>query len=300
VVKSSFPLPRCGSLGGRRKQRAVVEAAGVKIALIGSFLVAALPSPVAPPPPGPSPSPELREIGHVRTTALCTMLRDGVVPAVAGLAKNDELIDAGHRGFSKMARDVSDSSSAGAAMDKMYLGQIQTRLVRNLKTLEALLGDRARFPDDPGSAAAADTNSMKSELKAVADSQREALALLSGVVETEAQGQMQHEMSDQMSSVTGRPGPAPFGRATDAPVSFLGSAGLPEDPPATGLPTLAPNMSTLGGHTVYDTILAALESRQLTIAHREQSVSTSVIAAVRACRAGVAPQEAPAPAPSSP
>jgi hypothetical protein len=119
------------------------------------------------------------------------------------------------------------------------------------------------------------------------------------VLETEALGQMQHEMSDQMNSVTGRQGPAPLGRATDAPVSFLGSAGLPEDLPATGLPTLASKMSTLRGHTAYDTILAALESGQLTIARREQVATASVIAAVHECHASGAPQESPSPSPSS-
>jgi hypothetical protein len=271
----------------------------VKIAMIGGLFLAAIPPLVTPLAPTPSPAPELREIGHVRTTALCAMLRDGVAPAVAGLTKNDELINAGHRAFSKMARDVSDNSSAGTTLDKMYLGQLETRLRRNLKTLNALLADRGRFPDDPSSGVAADAVSIKSEVKSVADSQREALGLLSGVLETEALGQMQHEMSDQMNSVTGRQGPAPLGRATDAPVSFLGSAGLPEDLPATGLPTLASKMSTLRGHTAYDTILAALESGQLTIARREQVATASVIAAVHECHASGAPQESPSPSPSS-
>ena len=248
-------------------------------------------------PATPTPAPVLPEIGRVRSNALCTTLRQNIAPTIAGLMKNDEIIGAGHRAFAKMAHDGTGASSAAIDIDKLYLEQVETRLVHNLGVIDRLLSDQKRFPDAPKSDDERDALVMRSQLQAVAASQRKALDLVSGTLETESLGQMQHEMSDQMRSATGQATPLPD--VTSEPVSFIGAAGLPDYQPVPGLPTTASKQSTLQGHTVYDEINAALEGTQSVTARREQLATSSVIAAVSDCRAGAGPASSSSPSPSA-
>jgi hypothetical protein len=94
---------------------------------------------------------------------------------------------------------------------------------------------------------------------------------------------MQHDINTQMTSATGPQAPLPA--ATSDPVSFMGSAGLPEYTPVSGLPTTASKTSSVGGHTVYDSIASALETTQLMTARREAAATSSVVAAVNDCHA---------------
>jgi hypothetical protein len=245
--------------------------------------------------PAPAPTAALPEIGRVRSNALCTTLRSNISPTIMGLMKNDEIIGAGHRAFSKMGRDQSGNSSAAIDIDKLYLEQVETRLVHNLGVVDKMLGDPKRFPAKPITNDDRDATMMKSQLLAVADQQRKALDLVSGTLETESLGQMQNDINNQMKSSTGNPAPLPA--ATSDPVSFIGAAGLPDYTPVAGLPTTASKTSTLGGHTVYDEIAAALEVTQGAIARNEQVAAASVITAVNECRASVEAQPSPSPTP---
>lgn len=262
--------------------------------MIGTlFLAAVTPLLVA---ASPSPTAALPEIGRVRSNVLCTTLRQNIAPTVAGLMKNDEIIGAGHRAFAKMSSDSAGTSSASIDIDKLYLEQIQTRLVHNLRVIDQLLGDTKRFPAVPKNDDERDAVTMRGQLLAVAASQRSALDLISGTLDTEALGQMQHDVNNQMKSATGQVGPQPI--ATSDPVSFIGTAGLPDDVPAAGIPTKNDKTSTLGGHTVYDEIMASLEGTQSTIARREVVASNAVVNAVGSCRASNDNQLPPSPTPS--
>jgi hypothetical protein len=243
-------------------------------------------------PATPTPAP-LPEIGRVRSNALCATLRQNIAPTILGLMKNDELVGAGHRAFAKMARDSAGTSAASVDIDKLYLEQVETRLVHNLKVVDKLLGDQQRFPAYPKSDDERDAITMRSQLLAVADAQRKALDLVSGTLETEALGQMQNDIDNQMKSATGPTSPLPV--ATSDPASFIGSAGLPEYSPVDGLPTTASKTSALGRHTVYDELAAALEETQATTARREAIATSTVIAAVNDCRATLSPQPSPSP-----
>jgi hypothetical protein len=247
-------------------------------------------------PATPTPAPVLPEIGRVRSNAMCTTLRQNIAPTVAGLMKNDEIIGAGHRAFAKMARDQSGASSAAMDIDKLYLEQVEARLVHNLALIDRLLGDQSRFPAAPKNDDERDALAMRSQLQAVAESQKKALDLVSGTLETEMLGQMQNELSGQMKSSVGQP--APQTAAASDPASFIGAAGLPEYAPASGVPTEAQKQSTLGGHSAFDQAAAALEVTQGTTARREQVATSSVINAVSDCRASVGPATSPAPAAS--
>jgi hypothetical protein len=257
-----------------------------------SMIVLAVLSPLfVPASPSPTPPAGLPEIGHVRSNALCTTLRANIAPTVLGLMKNDEIIGAGHRAFMKMAHDQSGTSGGSIEIDKLYLEQVESRLVHNLKVVDTLLGDQKRFPAQPQTDDERDAVAMKTQLIAVANVQRKALDLVSGTLETEALGQMQHDINNQMTSATGN-STAPQVAATSDPVSFIGAAGLPDDTPVAGLPTTTSKLSGVGGHTVYDEIAAALEANQLTAARREAAATPSVVAAVNDCKA-TAPEPTP-------
>ena len=247
-------------------------------------------------PATPTPSPAaLPEIGRVRSNALCTTLRQNIAPTILGLMKNDEIIGAGHRAFNKMARDSAGTSGASIDIDKLYLEQVETRLVHNLGVIDRMLGDAKRFPATPITDDDHAANAMKSQLLAVAEQQRKALDLVSGTLETESLGQMQHELNGQMQGATGQA--APPAPATPDPITFIGSAGLPDYSPVPGLPTTSSKMSTLGGHTVYDVIAASLENTQGTIAQREGIATSAVLSAVSECRAAASPAPAVSPTP---
>jgi hypothetical protein len=180
-------------------------------------------------------------------------------------------------------------------IDKLYLEQVETRLVHNLKVIDTLLSDDKHFPAAPKDGDERDALIMKSQLLAVADQQRKALDLVSGTLETEALGQMQGQIDNQMKSATGQSvvPPAP----TSDPVSFIGTAGLPEYTPVAGLPTTSNKSSTLGGHSIYDSIASALEGTQSSIARREAVATASVVNAVSSCRATITPSPAPSTTP---
>jgi hypothetical protein len=258
------------------------------------FLAVAMPL-LVPATPSPAPAANLPEIGRVRSTTLCTTLRTNIAPTVLGLMKNDEIIGAGHRAFAKMAHDQAGTSSGVIDIDKLYLEQVETRLVHNLKVIDTLLSDDKHFPAAPKDGDERDALIMKSQLLAVADQQRKALDLVSGTLETEALGQMQGQIDNQMKSATGQSvvPPAP----TSDPVSFIGTAGLPEYTPVAGLPTTSNKSSTLGGHSIYDSIASALEGTQSSIARREAVATASVVNAVSSCRATITPSPAPSTTP---
>lgn len=263
--------------------------------MIRTLLLAAVTPLFVPASPSPSPT-TLPEIGRVRSNALCTTLRTRIAPTVVGLMKNDEIIGAGHRAFMKMGRDSADNSAGSIEIDKLYLEQVETRLVHNLKVVDKLLGDAKLFPAAPANDDERDALLMKTQLMAVADSQRKALDLVSGTLETEALGQMQHDINNQMQSATGNAAPLPA--PTADPATFIGTAGLPDYSAQPGLPTRSSTLSTVGGHTVYDGLAGVLEQQQGTIAEHERVATSSVIAAVNACRANASP--APSAVPTAP
>ncbi len=258
--------------------------------MIRSLLLAAVTPLFVPASPSPPAAP-LPQIGRVRSNALCTTLRQNIAPSIAGLMKNDEIIGAGHRAFAKMSRDAGDNSSGSIEIDKLYLEQVETRLVHNLKVIDKMLGDEQRFPAQPKTADEREAAAMKSQLLAVAQSQRRALDLVSGTLDTEMLGQLQSDNDNAMKAAVGAPGPVSV--PTAEPVSFIGAAGLPDYSPQAGLPTRESKLSTLGGHTPYDGAAEALEETQVTTAHREQVVTAAVIAAVGDCRATIAPSPVP-------
>lgn len=152
--------------------------------------------------PSPSPTP-LKTIGHVRTSLLCTALGDNILHTIEGLQINDNMIDQGRVLLAKMAVDSVEgtqvapptckgcprgggSADHGLQMDNVLLGQVVQLVAKNLAKVDTLLNDPKRFPAAPASDDQKMLASAKSSLQAVADSQRVALNILSGTMETTA------------------------------------------------------------------------------------------------------------------
>ncbi|HLY02040.1 MAG TPA: hypothetical protein VKR56_06020 [Candidatus Cybelea sp.] len=156
--------------------------------LVGQQLVAqvtATPSSSETPPP-------LKEIGHVHTSRLCSVLRHSLFPAVAGLRIDDDMIGKGQTMMQKTADDaalgatsaqITGGAGAGSEMDNFQLGVLSSGLARNLGKIEALLNDAGSFQTDPTDDDGRMLSAAKARLEAVAARQRVSLNVLSATAE---------------------------------------------------------------------------------------------------------------------
>ncbi len=226
-----------------------------------------------------SPSP-LPEIGRTRSKGFCTTVRDNVAPTLLGLMKTDDIIGAGHQAFAKMAHDQVARSGPALEMDRLYLSKVAISIAHNLKVVDKLLADPARFP----AKATTDDEQFALEVKArladVAKAQRSALDIINGTIETDKLGQMQTEFPTQPAT-TQNTTTSDYG----APTSFLDVSGLPSYAPIPVLdrrPLLAGN--TAAGKGAYDRLITALELQQAQIQRVEAPAGVTVTAAAVACR----------------
>ncbi len=196
-----------------------------------------------------------------------------------------------------MSRDAAGTSSASIEIDKLYLEQIETRLVHNLSVIDRKLGDVKHFPVVAQSDDEQDADALKKQLLAVAAEQRKALNLISGTLATESLGQMRNDIAGAtMQNSLQPPSSQPQAAATADPTSFIGVAGLPDFAPVAAFSKTA-KLSNLAGHTVFDQVALQLEDTQATIAHHENVATETVIRTAEQCRAVVVPSPAPSSSP---
>jgi hypothetical protein len=162
-------------------------------------------------------TPALKEIGHVRSSTLCTALRHNLFPAVEGLRIDDAMIDRGQAILVRTAKDAAayaaDASltagsagdpfaqeaganagsasatgggNAGSEMDSFQLGILTQNLAKNLDKVEALLDDPQIFAGTPTSDDQRALAQAKSRLEDVVARQRASLNILSATGETNA------------------------------------------------------------------------------------------------------------------
>lgn len=138
--------------------------------------------------PAQAPAPAataIPEIAHVRSSPFCSALRENVGHAIGGILANDALVAASKPVFMKMGHDFSmDVHGASLHLDMSRMEEISGSLLHNLKVIDALLGDPARFPKAPKTADERALVSMRDDLAKVASAQRKALNLVEGVVDT--------------------------------------------------------------------------------------------------------------------
>lgn len=205
---------------------------------------------------GPAPSPAPPAVAP-HSQALCTTLRENVRTALAGLMKNDTVIEAGRSAFAKMALEQSMGSS-GAAMERLYVENAVGALGRNLDEIDRLLADPVRFPAGDASEDARAAGAMKAELAAIEDAQKKALNLFSGVLESSP------------------PGPAQPGLAGDA-----GSMELPVTPDQLDTRTRA--NTTFAGTSLYGHVADDIAANERETQALESKAAVTVMAAAADC-----------------
>jgi hypothetical protein len=256
-------------------------------AIFVAFAVAASPSPIPTAMPSPTPSATpLREIGRVRSRALCTTLRENVAPTLAKLIEGDARIVAGRSTFVKMGEDVVFRNRARMELDRIALDVSVHHLARSIIAADTLLADAKRFPANPQADDERDAAAMKKQLQAVIDEQKHALNLFSGLLETDRMGQMQHDFPLAIAHAIAADGVKPQ-EDTSETVSFLDVAGLPNDPATktiTDATTAATMQHGLFGRTIYDTFAGEVARHQHRIATIELSASDTVHVALADCR----------------
>lgn len=247
--------------------------------------------------PQPTPRPvqgavALKEIGHVRTTAFCTILREGIAPTLAGLIVNDGVLAKAPQTFAKMGRDaVIDRSAVSLRMDEIHLEAIIDAMVRNFAIIDKLTNDRDRFPADPKTDDGRALEQIRTQLVAVSDGQRVALNLMGNVLDAEQRGDLMNEGPGKLSAMLGEstpPGtssgskgsafaPKPFGAGHLTDSGLPAAPGDPIDYSAIGVPTLL-------GSSPYKTIVGVVVEDQREVAAAEGTASASVLSAVAQCK----------------
>lgn len=127
--------------------------------MLGTIVVAFL---LVAPSPAPSPAPSHQA---------CTTLRENVRTALAGLMKDDQIIEAGRKAYQKMASDRT-ANARDVAIDRLYVENAVTAMVHNLALVDEQLADPSRFPTDSATSDARATLAMKAQLTAIAAQQK--------------------------------------------------------------------------------------------------------------------------------
>lgn len=233
--------------------------------------------------PAPSASP-LKQIIEVRSRQFCTTLVQRVEPAIAGLIKNDALIEHGRGGLLRTGADAT-AGSAAVGMDKLGIRNVALAMTHNIAVIDGILDDPARFPKTPSSADERAADGIKMQLLNIAARQQLVVNAMLGTVETTAMGAMKgdlpvgnptaHARSQNPTAISG-PG---------APAGDL-STGL-EDPHTLSVSALM--NSDIAGRTIYDKLAALIARHQAVSESVEATAADAVVAAAASCRGASPP-----------
>lgn len=251
------------------------------------------PAGTATPAPGETP---LKEIGRVRTVALCNTVRWNIAPTLLGLIKNDEVIGKGRNAFLKMSDDMLANSPGALELDRKYMDRVVSAMVHNLKVVDTLLDQDKRFTNTGNAGDDELAARMRTQLRAIAKVQHDSLDALSGALETDRLGLMQHEGIDDAANSLNA-GPKSLGKdSSTEPTTFIDAAGLPADPNFMDPRTIG--KSNTHRNTIYDKFAQYVDYQRNDAARAEQIATPAIVQAADGCRA--VPVTSPPPlAPSS-
>jgi hypothetical protein len=240
--------------------------------------------------PAPAASP-LPVIGHTHAKGFCDTVRENVAPSVLGLMKTDELVGASHRVFAKMAQDQTASEPTALQMDRVYLDQVVHAMANNMRVMDKLISDPNRFPKVAHSDDERLEQLLQAQLRAAREQQNAALNQINGIMETNGLADSAGEVQSSSVVAAMTPGQTHYGGTGwvtpngNNGTGFMGAASLanPGPGPLPDPRDLAID-NTRMGHTVWDRALAAIEVDQTRIAHAEQTLSPTVVAAALGCQ----------------
>jgi hypothetical protein len=217
------------------------------------------------------------EIIHVTSSPFCSTLRDSVRPAIAGLMKDDQIIDAGHNAFLRLA--AAQRAGGGQAQIHAALTDAVRALDKNLATIDGILANPAEFAAASASSEASEAADIKAKLLAIASNQKLVANAINGTYETAALGQMQTELP--LGSPIAEPdGPQSQLGAQSAPL--LASAGI-RDPQALDTTFLLDEGGF--GTSAGDRLAALVASNEAETQTLEATAATAILHAAANCSA---------------
>lgn len=169
--------------------------------LLFAVVVSAEPAPTATP---------LKTIIRIRTSPICTTIRQNVADVMNGLQANDKLVSASKPVLLRMGKEFQPVGLAGQTFDNMpnhlageasvpggthdtnpalvldnqRVTELSAELTHNLAIIDTLLADKTKFPTQASAADDEQTKLLQSELQAIADQQRRSLSILAGLADT--------------------------------------------------------------------------------------------------------------------
>ena len=205
----------------------------VMLLVLGAFSFGSLPS--------PSPAPPLKTITTVRSSPLCTALRENIGPSIHGLIQNNVAIGKGKSLFLKMTKDLVSRYDAVPKMnvDMVQLDRVVAEMVHNLAAVNAALSDSARFIGKPATDDQRRFLEMRRQLQALAERQNEALNVFSGTYYDYSSNQLQFNddraglatlpiaMQNETSEMTAAPSPSPKPTSASIPLRTPSPSGTP-------------------------------------------------------------------------
>ncbi|MGZ6159611.1 MAG: hypothetical protein ACXWMZ_08970 [Vulcanimicrobiaceae bacterium] len=246
----------------------------------------ALPSPAPTPPLVP-----LKTIANVRSTPFCSALRETVAPAIAALIGNDDLISASPRGFAAYSKDAYFwQSNASATLDVARIESLITPIVKNTKSVEALLSSH-RFSATPQSDDDTALVRIRDRLRDVLTQQKRALNIISGFVDTEQlESIAQDDPPARLPFVPLLAPPKDQNAMPAIPGIELIPRGTPLPPTLDAIDEIRKTYGTLFSSTPVTPIIQDMAATQIATATTEALAAQSVLEAVPKC--------APAPSPT--
>ena len=159
--------------------------------------------------PAPTSSP-LKTIIRIKTSPLCTTIRQNVVNVMNGLQANDGIVNASKPVLLRMGTEFEPVGLAGKTFDNapnrlagdaslpggthdtnpalllnnQRLKQLVNELQHNLAIIESALADTTKFPAVATSDDDKQTQLLRAQLQAIADQQKRNLAVLAGLTDT--------------------------------------------------------------------------------------------------------------------
>ncbi len=143
---------------------------GIAFSAVLTASLAAAPQPVATP---------LKTIINERSSPFCAQLRQTIGTSVQGLLRNDEWVESAKATLAKMSRDWVQGGPS-VAMDRVRLDAMIGGIVHNLTVIDGLIASSrsaGRYDDSR-------LSTMRAQLLAVADQQREVLNILGLVLDS--------------------------------------------------------------------------------------------------------------------
>lgn len=240
--------------------------------------------------PWPSPAPTaLKVIVTVKSSLLCTTLRDNVARAVDGLRVNDKIIDQGRTLLEKTAHDSlatgttphggfkgSTTRNPAMTMDSYQLGVIGATLAKNLGKIDELLNDNNRFVSNPTAEDQRQLAVAKSQLEAVEAHQKVALNVIYGTADT-------MELQDLLSRGDGMSGALGQTSVNDQPVDLTKDPIDARASPPTASLISAPEGS-LFAQTVYGRLALSTAIVQHDVGDAEDILTPTILTITTECK----------------